>query len=463
MTGMSASAAIPSPTRPIRIPVPTVVPPRRNVPAASGTPPRPPSTPPIAPPTASCQPPNARPTPAPAAAPISIARRAPGFVRASHPAAARATPTPMPAATPIRYHSHIRASVGAVPGVSEAERRRGSYCPALVLLRPGLEAADHCETELGRSRSVDDAVVEGDGDRADPAGDDLTVADDRPLGDAANAEDPDLGVVDDRRRQQAAELPCARDGEGRAAELLGLELAVARRLREAGDLVRELVGGVLVAVADDRHDQALLGLHGDAEVVAVEVDDLVALEPRVQLGYFLQPLGHGLERQRDEPLQVDRAEVAFLHPRHGRHLRVGTSHVLGDQLPNPAQWLAASLRGVSRCQTRRRARGAHVLFGHAALRAAAVQRFEIDAELLRKPADERGRPNASWRGVSRCQACGHVSNLHGCLLLRRAFGTRLLVACRRRAAVLADHDEYCSDRGRLAFGNEDPGDLACRG
>src|SRR6266566_7344117 len=264
---MSASAAIASPARPIRIPVPPTVPPRRSVPAASGTPPSPPSAPPIAPPTASFQSPSAKPTAIPTAAPIRIASSAPGRVLASQPAATTAMPAPIPAATPIRYDSHIRSSV-----VLE------SWLPA------GLEATDHGEAELGRPRAVDDAMVEGNRDRSGRAGDDLAVADDRPLGDAADAEDPDLGVVDDRRRQQAAELPCARDGEGRAAELLGLELVVARRLREAGDLVRELVGGVSVAVADDRHDQALLGLHGDAEVVAVEVDDLVSLEPRVQLG-----------------------------------------------------------------------------------------------------------------------------------------------------------------------------------
>src|SRR6478672_9655900 len=293
MTGTSARAAIPSPIRAIRIPVPTVVPPRRNVPAASGTPPRPPSTPPIAPPTASCQPPSARPTPTPAAAPISIATRAPGLVRASQPAAASATPTPMPAATPIRYHSHIRASVGAVPGVSECERRPRLELSAL--LRPAeLEAADHRETELGRSSAVDNPVVEGDGDRARRAGDDLAAAGDGTLGDAADAEDPDLGVVDDGRRQESAQLAGARDGEGRAAELLGLELVGSRGLGEPGDLVRQLVDGAGVAVANHRHDEALLGLHGHAEVVTLEVDDLAAFEPRVELRHFLQRFGHGL-------------------------------------------------------------------------------------------------------------------------------------------------------------------------
>src|SRR6266566_735394 len=273
---MSASAAIASPARPIRIPVPPTVPPRRRVPAASGTPPSPPSTPPIAPPSASFQSPSAKPTAIPPAAPIRIASSAPGRVLASQAAATTATPAPIPAATPIRYHSHIRSSV-----VLE------SWLPA------GLEAADHCEAELGRPCPVDHAVVEGDRDRSGRSSDDLAVPDDRTLGDSADAEDPDLGVVDDRGRQQAAELAGARDGERRASELLGLELVGARRFGEPCDLVRQLVDGARVAVADDRDDEPLVCLHGGAE-------------------------------------------VALLDPCDGRHLGVGPGQVLGDQLSNSA-------------------------------------------------------------------------------------------------------------------------------
>ena len=39
----------------------------------------------------------------------------------------------------------------------------------------------------------------------------------------------------------------------------------------------------VAAAADDRHDEALVRLHGDADVAAVEVDDVVALEAGVQL------------------------------------------------------------------------------------------------------------------------------------------------------------------------------------
>ena len=67
--------------------------------------------------------------------------------------------------------------------------------------------------------------------------------------------------------------------------------ASARRATSSG----ELVEAPRVAGADDRDDEPLVGLDGDAEVVAVEVDDLVALEPRVQLRELLQALGDRLE------------------------------------------------------------------------------------------------------------------------------------------------------------------------
>ena len=67
----------------------------------------------------------------------------------------------------------------------------------------------------------------------------------------------------------------------------GLSGPVAGRFREALDLLRQLVDRGRVAAADDRYDETVVGLDGDAEVVAVEVHDLVALESRVQLGELL--------------------------------------------------------------------------------------------------------------------------------------------------------------------------------
>src|SRR5580765_8926658 len=122
-------------------------------------------------------------------------------------------------------------------------------------------------------------MVEGDRDVTGPGRRELAVADDRAFCDPTDAENRDLGVVDDRRLEQPGELARARDRERRAAELLRLEGACPGGLSEALDLLGELADRGRVAAADDRRDEPLLRLDGNAEVVAVEVHDLVALEP----------------------------------------------------------------------------------------------------------------------------------------------------------------------------------------
>ena len=83
--------------------------------------------------------------------------------------------------------------------------------------------------------------------------------------------------------KRPAELAGARDGERAAAQLFRRELAGLRGVGEASHLGVELFERARVAVAHDGHDEALLGLHRDADVVAVEQHELVAVDARVQL------------------------------------------------------------------------------------------------------------------------------------------------------------------------------------
>src|SRR5205823_12358591 len=215
------------------------------------------------------------------------------------------------------------------------------------------------------------------------------VTHDGALGYAADAENGDLRVVDDRGREQAAELPGARDGERRSAQLLRLERARARGIGQALDLAGELVDVAPVAVAHDRDDEALVGLHGDAEVVPLEVGDLVALEARVQLGELAQARRDRLQRDRHQSSELDVAEVALLDPGDGRHLAVRASHVLGDETPHSAERLAPSLVVRSWGQALRLGRPAHVLLGYPPLRPRAVDGRKLDSELLGQAPDER--------------------------------------------------------------------------
>src|SRR3954447_16691918 len=128
-----------------------------------------------------------------------------------------------------------------------------------------LEPADHRKPELGRTGAVDDAMVERERDVGDAAHDDLAGAGDRAVGDPTDAQDRDLGMVDERRLEEPGELARARDGEGRAAEVLRLKRSGPCFLGEALHIARELVDRPVGAAADDRYDEPVLGLDGDAE------------------------------------------------------------------------------------------------------------------------------------------------------------------------------------------------------
>ena len=126
--------------------------------------------------------------------------------------------------------------------------------------------------------AVDDAVIVGERQIHHRPDLDLVADRHRPLLDLVHAEDAGLRRVQDRRRHQRAVDAAVGDGEGAAGQLLDGELAVARPLAELGDLLLDLGEAQLIGIAHHRHDQALLGADGDADVVVVLVDDVVAVD-----------------------------------------------------------------------------------------------------------------------------------------------------------------------------------------
>ena len=186
-------------------------------------------------------------------------------------------------------------------------------------------------------------MVEGDGHVPELADDELPVANRGPRRDPVEAEDPDLRMVDERGDDEAAEPARAGDGERGATELLRRQGAGARRVGQAGHVLRELVDGAAVAAAHDGDDEALLRLDGDAEVVAVEQHDLVALEAGVELGHLLQRQRGRAQGERDEAGQVEPGEVALLHVGDSRDLPVRAREVLGDHAAHASKRDARSL------------------------------------------------------------------------------------------------------------------------
>ena len=192
--------------------------------------------------------------------------------------------------------------------------------------------------------------------------------------------------------------------------------ASARRLMSASSSSSERESHV----AHDGNDEPLLGLHGDPEVVALEIDELVVLDARVQLRELAQRLRDRLQHERQEQLHVDAREVALLDPGDRRDLAVRAREVL-EHLPlDPADRLAPAVLRPD------------VRLGDPPVRPGALDRRQVDAELLGEPAHKRRH--------------AHLSGAR----LRAAVSAPLFGASRRPA----DHDEHRPDRNDFAFGDE---------
>ena len=101
----------------------------------------------------------------------------------------------------------------------------------------------------------------------DPVADDDLLVDDSWLPpDAANAEDGDLRVVDDRRERVDPVGAQAADGERAALHVARRQLALAGPFDQLAGAGGQLPQAEVRHVANHRHHQAGIGVHGDANV-----------------------------------------------------------------------------------------------------------------------------------------------------------------------------------------------------
>ena len=106
----------------------------------------------------------------------------------------------------------------------------------------------HARQELIGHGAVHDAVVERERDRQDCAWRRFAVDPDGLDGAATEAEDGDLGIVDGRYQRGPADRPDIGDGEGPAAELGDLQLALTGAAGEVLDTASPALGGLRRAV-----------------------------------------------------------------------------------------------------------------------------------------------------------------------------------------------------------------------
>ena len=237
-----------------------------------------------------------------------------------------------------------------------------------------------------------------------------------------------------------------------------------------------------VAAADDRYDEPGVRLHGDAEVVALEQHDLVAVDACVELREHTQRLGDRLQRRGNEKLPVDAGEVAFLDERDGGNLTVRALDLLDDRAPDPADRDApARVRGE-------RPGSMNVTLRDAPRRSAAADGEQVDPELPGKTthagrcacglerlvAHDDERAGSRWllrrershraqqvltllaeddqgRAHGRDPALGDEDHQHGAGIRRRDLDRRL---------VRLDLDERIALGDHISLSHEPAGDLA---
>ena len=182
----------------------------------------------------------------------------------------------------------------------------------------------------------------------------------------------------------------------------------------------------------------VVGLHRDADVDAVEEDDLVVLEPRVELREAHDRRRDRANRVRHEERDVEAGEVAFLDEGDRGNLAVRARHLLADHAADPAH---GDPRPV------RLARGSlDVGLDDPAAGAASLEPQELDAEGAGQLAD-RGRGAHGRRRVGRHDGDDRLR----CLL-----GSRVVVdGAEELLALGPDHDEHCTDGCDLSLLDED--------
>ncbi len=219
------------------------------------------------------------------------------------------------------------------------------------------------------------------------------------------------------------------DRERAALHLVGVQLLDPRAVGHVLDGTRQAEQVLLVGALDDRHDQAVVERHGDAEVDRAAIDDVVAVDRGVEHRVTAQAVDRRLgDERREGELRalalvvvllgladlVDAAVVDLEHRVDVRRGVLAEHHVLGDLLAHHRHRLDAVAGQPHRCRRgrgrpgsggrrgrghRRRGSGGalldeleDVVLGHAAAGARAADVADVHAVFLGDAAHERRGP-----------------------------------------------------------------------
>ena len=139
------------------------------------------------------------------------------------------------------------------------------------------------------------------------------------------AQNGGLGRVNDGGGQHGAKRAAIADREGAAGHLFNAQLAVARLDAVLGNFFLNLCKAHLVSIAQNRHHQTTWRAYRNANVKVAVVDDVIAIDRRIEQREFFQRMDCRLDEKAHEA-QLDAVLFfklflhAFAHIHHRGHV-----------------------------------------------------------------------------------------------------------------------------------------------
>ena len=176
-----------------------------------------------------------------------------------------------------------------------------------------------------RFAAVDNAVIVSERDVHHGPDHDGTITSDRPVFDGMKSKHAALRRIHDGRREHRSIDAAIADRECAALKLIDFKLVRLRALGEVRDGAFDVGETQAFGIAQNGNDQSLPAAHGNADVVVVAINDVVAANFRVDLWNQFERIDTGPHEERHEAeldliLRLECLLVLLSQGHDGRHV-----------------------------------------------------------------------------------------------------------------------------------------------
>src|SRR5262252_9848540 len=164
-----------------------------------------------------------------------------------------------------------------------------------------LQAFLHAHEERDSLATIDDTMIVRQREIHHWPSLDLAAYDNRAFLNLVHAQNTRLWCVQNRGRHQGSIDAAVADGESAALHFIDLQSAIARPPTKIDDCLFDLCKRHVIGIANNRHDQTLLGADRYTDMIIIPVDDVGAVDLGVHGRDLLQCLNAGADKEAHEP------------------------------------------------------------------------------------------------------------------------------------------------------------------